>query len=308
MIRIRKILYPTDFSPASQPALLYAVFLARMYGAELHLMHAIVLHEDDPYNPAFHFPNLEAASQRLNEIASESMAALLAKTEIRDIGTVTAQRYAISAAPAIAEYASEGEADLIVMGTHGRRGFRKFVLGSVAGEVLRTASCPVLVVRGQRGTPPPFRSGRILVATDLSQHSKEVLAVGCGLARVSESGLDLVHVLEDLIHPAFYNMGASRVSDLQPDILERIEKSLEDLVTATSTCEEIQTECFAREGHPDREILRLGVERGSGLIVLADQGQRGLNEVLFGSTAERVVARAECPVLMLKPFGRSLVV
>ena len=73
MIQLRKILFPTDFSPCADQALDHALHLAQQYQAELHMLHAIVLHEDDPHNPAHHFPNLNEIHKRLQDLAHEKM-------------------------------------------------------------------------------------------------------------------------------------------------------------------------------------------------------------------------------------------
>jgi nucleotide-binding universal stress UspA family protein len=305
VIQIRKVLYPTDFSRASEPALLHAVYLAERYGAELHMLHAIVLHEHDPYNPAYHFPDVDRVSKRLGKIADDQMSALRREHSIQDLMVREVQTRGVSAGPAIAEYAHDQEIDLIVMGTHGRRGIRKLMLGSVAAEVVRLAPCSVLTVRGDQVAPAISEVHRLLVPVDFSEYAKGALAVACDLASILEAKIDLVHVVDDLLHPAFYNMGATRISDLQPDILERTRTSLRGLLGETTQCHEVDAEFFALEGHPAPEIHRLARDRNSDLIVLSTRGLRGLERMMFGNTAAKVVGQAECPVLIVKPFRKS---
>ena len=147
MIRIERILFPTDFFRCADQALDEALYLARRYGAELHMFHAIVLHAEDPHNPAHHFPDVEAIQARLEELAHTDMEAVLAEHEATGIVIRQVHARGISAAGAILEYAEENAADLIVMGTHGRTGIRRAVIGSVAEYVVRHAPCTVVCVK-----------------------------------------------------------------------------------------------------------------------------------------------------------------
>ena len=150
MIRLQKILFPTDFSPCADRAFDLALLLAQHFGAELHMFHAVVLHEDDPHNPAHHFPDPEAIHHRLERLADSEMARLLERQGATEARIRQVKSRGISAAPSILEYADECDADLIVMGTEGRRGPSHLLLGSVAEEVVGHARCPVLTVRSER--------------------------------------------------------------------------------------------------------------------------------------------------------------
>jgi nucleotide-binding universal stress UspA family protein len=150
MAPVTKILVPTDFSETADAALEYAKVLAGQLGASLHLLHVF----SDPYAAAACAPEVYAPPPpSLRELAKEEARECLrqrltADEEKRSGGTwdivsgLTAKQ--------IVEYADEHAMDLIVMGTHGRRGFAHLLLGSVAEHVVRTAGCPVLTVRGGR--------------------------------------------------------------------------------------------------------------------------------------------------------------
>jgi len=147
MNRIERILFPTDFSPCANEALDYALFLTRRYAATLHMLHAVVLHDDDPHNPAAHFADIDEIEQRLRDLARIEMKVSIRERADGRERIVMDQRRGISAAEVVLDYAREEEIDLIVIGTHGRRGPGKLPLGSVAEAVVRRAPCPVLTIK-----------------------------------------------------------------------------------------------------------------------------------------------------------------
>jgi nucleotide-binding universal stress UspA family protein len=306
MISIRKILFPTDFSDCSKSALRLAVKLAKENRAELHVMHAIVLLEDDPHDPAHHLPDPYQIRRILEELATKRMGTLVKDHDIPDLVVTRVHRRGISPAPPIVEYAEEADIDLIVMGTHGRRGVRKLLLGSVAAEVTRMAPCSVLTVpsRDDSGPAPDFR--RILVPVDFSDPSIHALKVACGLANDLGSRLYLAYVLGEILHPAFYNMGARRLSDFQPEALHWAKSALKEAAENTGNCGRIRMDYFALEGHAAREIVRFIRNHPTELIVMGSHGRTGIKQVLLGGTTEKVISGAECPVLVVKESGKPL--
>lgn len=139
MISLHRILSPTDFSAGSRRAAEYAGFLARKLGAELHLLHAVLVGQERAAGGD------EALSvEQLLERQAESLQSELGAPAI-ELRRIARRGY--SAGVVILEYAAEVDADLIVLGTHRRRGAQRLLLGSVAEEVVRYANCPVLTVR-----------------------------------------------------------------------------------------------------------------------------------------------------------------
>lgn len=142
---IRRILFPTDFSEPAEYARSYATELARQFGADLHMLHVLpdltLPLPDSPDSwttPDFALKaHLEAAERQL---AADGPADLL------DGGRITRKAVTGIAVEEIVKYATEHEIDLIIVGTHGRTGLFRLLLGSVAEKVVRLASCPVLTV------------------------------------------------------------------------------------------------------------------------------------------------------------------
>src|SRR5690606_9831741 len=142
------------------------------YGAELHMLNVLVLHEEDPHNPTHRFPDRAALQARLRAFAPDQTAEA---AELDRLVVKQVQRKEVSAALAIVAYAEEEGVDLVVMGTHGRRGVRHLLAGSVTEEVIRMAPCAVLSVRG-RGRPDTLGDIRhVLAPVDFSDDAKAAL-------------------------------------------------------------------------------------------------------------------------------------
>jgi nucleotide-binding universal stress UspA family protein len=206
MFELTSILVATDFSPGSHLALQHAIDLAKSTRAELHIVFAEVLH-GDPYD--------EGVRTRLHHLVEEQLK--LRQGENLQIHYAIERDFA--AAPAILRYAEDKHVDLVVMGTHGRRGLRRLMLGSVAQEVVRLAPCPVLTVRGydeKESTIQPIQS--ILVPIDFSDYSKAALLVARELAVLFGATLRVFHIVEDTFHPAFYGPFFQSVYDVEPKI------------------------------------------------------------------------------------------
>jgi len=164
----KQLLVPVDFSAASLQALAAARALAKTNGAELHLLHSV----DDVAWRYLGYP-LDALAQVQTAVTTSANEQLreLAIREQRD-GLAVETTLVVSARPAsaIVEYAREHRIDLIVMGTHGRGAMLRMMIGSVAEQVVRTAPCPVMVVRESRPGGPAA-----------SVRHAETSAVGAGL-------------------------------------------------------------------------------------------------------------------------------
>ena len=305
MLRIERILYPTDFFPCAAQALDHAVYLARRYRAELHALHAVVLHADDPHNPAAYVPDLEQAQRRVEELAKSSLEDAFRDRGDAGLRVVKARRRGFSAADVILEYADEREIDLVVMGTHGRRGLGHLFLGSVAEEVVRLATCPVLTIRERRRPLEAEAVERILVPVDFSSHSSGALRYAREIATTYGAKLDLVHVVEQVLHPEFYETAGVAPGAAGPELERRARAEMARLVEEGSD-PDVAFEAHVVDGRAARDLVEFARERESDLIVIATHGLTGIRHLLLGSVAEKVVRSAPCPVLTVKPFGRSL--
>lgn len=146
MIALKHVLVATDFSEPSQVALAYGRSLARTFGATLHILH-VVESLNATAGVEYFAASLPGVQASLENAARNRLDGLLSVDETVELRAQKAVRTWGSPAPAIIEYAEQTQIDLIVMGTHGRNALTRFLMGSVAERVVRTAPCPVLTVR-----------------------------------------------------------------------------------------------------------------------------------------------------------------
>ncbi len=280
-----RILLATDFSPHANGALAHAIRFADAFEAELHLLNVLV-----PYGPS---------SPLLEEFPGEPEArAALDRVNAGTSHVVRAVARGIAAAPTILDYADEHEIDLIVMGSHGRRGVRRFLLGSVTEEVLRSGRWPVLTVHqaAKDGLPRP-EYGHILAPVDFSAHTEPQVEMAAALARRFGATLELVHVVDPPIVPELYMPIAPLVVDVKratDQAMRRLGELAEPLKEELTVGSEVLV------GGSVREIMHRAKKRAD-LIVMPTHGYQGLDRILMGSVAEGVLRRATCPVLVLKP-------
>lgn len=303
-MQIKKVLYPTDFSRCANQALSRALQLAKQYDAELHMLHAMVLHQDDPHNPAHHIPNIEEINARLEQIAAEQMESVVKAYQADTLDIQKVQKRGLTPSEVILEYAAENDIDLIVMGTHGRRGARHFILGSVAEKVVRLAKCSVLTIREMED---PERIGpikQILVPVDFSKFSETALSCAKELAQPSKAKLQLLHVVEETVHPAFYVTGKTSIFEFIPDIKAKSEEAMKKLLVETPG-PKVDADFQVIEGRAARDISDFAEANDSDLIVISTHGLTGLEHFLLGSVTEKVVRTAPCPVFTVKSFGKS---
>jgi nucleotide-binding universal stress UspA family protein len=273
MITFRRILCPIDFSDGARRALDHAVELARWYAGSITALHVL---QPVPYTDPLMVGAIVFTPEDVERTAAD-----LASFIAEEIGGITVGTSVLQGAPAavIVEQARTLPADLIVIGTHGRRGFERFMLGSVTERVLRTAPCPVLTVpRGAADAvavgPVVFRN--IVCGVDFSPASTTALAYAASLAAESGARLTAIHVAEDL------SPEAARL------------RLHEEVATEAAVTEVIAT------GKPYRAILDRAQSDGADLIVIGVHGALTERLGFFGSTTNHIVREAACPVLSLR--------
>lgn len=292
-----KILCPIDFSAGSQQAMRVAVRLANERGAELVLLHV------------WHVPPLAFSGeymlsadliQEMSDAAQRSL-----DTALHDAIALGAKRATTKLATGvpwntITETATETTEDgfeLIVIGTHGRTGLTRFLLGSVAEKVVRHAPCSVLTVRPD-GDPQPFR--HVLCPVDFSASSRQAMELAAELVAPGGMGITLLHVLE---LPVAYS-GEPRLPELYRDLDKRSVDLLEQWATQLGAKTSVPVTARSRIGGAGGETLAvLDDDRTFDLVVMGSHGRSGIARVLLGSAAEKVVRHARCPVLVARRRG-----
>jgi universal stress protein A len=145
MIRLKNVVVATDFSEPSATALNYGRELARRFAAALHVLH-VADNIAERLSPEYYPMPLDRVQEEIDESARQQLDALLTSEDREQLHALPVIRRSVSVAAAIVAYAKEAGADLIVIGTHGRSGVSRLVMGSVAERVVRPASCPVFSV------------------------------------------------------------------------------------------------------------------------------------------------------------------
>jgi nucleotide-binding universal stress UspA family protein len=300
-MRFHKILFPTDFSSCANRALPYALTWASRFGGELEMLHAIILHGYQPLEGLQGFPDQEEIYEYFRRTAEEEM------DQIRSSHPAVVKqvhRRGVAAAPVILDHLAEHEVDLVVMATHGRRGPRRLLVGSVTEEVIRKSPCPVLTIKADEAHEQGDGIHRILVPLDFSEGCREALTTAHELASTFGAELDLLHVVEQPPYPVFYE-AVGGFADLYPPGLE--DESRRHLEALCSECgiDSSTAKTTVRTGIPGEEILAHASEHGADLIVVPTHGLTGVAYALLGSVTEKLVRRAECPVLVTRCAGAA---
>lgn len=296
MTAIKNIFCPIDFSDCSRHAVEYAVALARHFDATVTALHVVtpvaaLLPVDVPIYPPLGFTpeDLEQFRRQAAAFVRDESGGTRVYTEVLE-GNVTEE---------IVRRAETLPADLVVIGTHGRSGLDRFMLGSVTERILRKVSAPVLTVppRAVDAVPiGPIPFAQIVCAVDFSPASMRALHYAATLARGTNAVVTAVHVVEPV--PAFelVTMGGREGGELDELARAAARKRLNGAIAQGVRAANRWGEIVAT-GDPAREILRIARELHSDLIVI---GVSGGHFTTVGSTANHIVREASCPVLSLR--------
>lgn len=297
-ITIRNVLVATDFSEPARVGVEWAARVARDRAARLHVVHVV-----SPPMPVADFTTppitldrelRDAAGKRLDALLGEEpLAGLDAHAVLRD-GTPSI---------AVLDVAEEVDADLLVVGTRGLTGFRHLLLGSTAERIVQRATMPVLSVHPD-DRRPEGGPRTILVPTDFSEDAEAALSAASASlrSRRDEGGGDTRVILLHVYHvPAEYSTyGPSAAlyrlgEEMETALLERLEA-----LAAPLREEGRSVDVAAIPGIPGEVIVQQAEERRADLVAMGTHGRSGVAHLLLGSTAERVVQHAPCPVLTVR--------
>jgi nucleotide-binding universal stress UspA family protein len=152
----------------------------------------------------------------------------------------------------------------------------------------------------QSASVPRSTIKRILVPVDFSVHSKNALRYAITFAEQFDATLDLIYVVEQAVYPADLGFGQVVLPEVEEELQERGAGELEGLIDR-EIGNRVKATSVVRTGKPHQEILREAEKRNSDLIIVASHGHTGVEHILFGSTAMRIVRLAKCPVLTVRP-------
>jgi nucleotide-binding universal stress UspA family protein len=302
VIQITRILCPIDFSEFSRHALRHAIAVAGWYEASVSVLHVFT-----------NVPNMDVPGVPLadpnHELLIKSMRAFAGETP-PGVPVSLVARCASDVPREILDQAKTLMSDLIVIGSHGRSGFERLLLGSVTEKVVRKSPCPVMVV--PPGAADAQGTGlihggrpRILSAIDFSDASLGALEYAMSLAEEADADLTLLHSIEvppelrqPIPVPADFNIDQCHAA-AEAECLVRLRELVPPAVRIYC-----HVETAVREGAAYRQVLRLAAEQTTDLIVMGVHGRGAVDLLLFGSNTARVIRAAACPVLIVPtPHG-----
>lgn len=290
-ITVKNILFATDFSPCSNAALPYALSVARQFGATLHVAHVMPTPAEMLLMSPESWPTAAEEEEKLVQAYLERL-----EKEFQGLPhEVLTPRGRI--ASELAQIIAQREIDLLILGTHGRSGVRKLILGSVAEEIFRRAACPVLSVGPNVScrADGEIQFQNILFATDFSDDSLAALPYALSLAEEDQAQLSLLHVVEQ---PA---AGIADLAETKAYLMRRLKELVPS--AAEPWC---HAECLLEFGHqfapPADRILEIAKNRAADLIVLGARPVRGKLGLVthLASTTARILTQATCPVLTVR--------
>ncbi|MGB8062696.1 MAG: universal stress protein [Candidatus Sulfotelmatobacter sp.] len=300
-VSVKNVLFATDFSVSSEAALPYAAAICRHFGSTLHIVHVLsdaslllVTGGVDYVSMGTIYEDAHTeAKEKLDEIASR-LEGIPQRSYVRH-GQVWRSLNGII---------EDNQVDMIVVGTHGRTGLGKLLLGSVAEDILRHAPCPVLTVgpkvsgraklpefprKGHNLAPLELELQQIVLATDFTPSAPHIAQRAVKLAEEFRARLTLLHVIED------YTRLGSR-----PGPMEEGVRRLQALIPADAALQ-YPPETVLEFGSPAERILKVAAEREADMIVLGARSAADIGSThLPWSSAHHVIAQAHCPVLTIR--------
>ncbi|MCP4448535.1 MAG: universal stress protein [Myxococcales bacterium] len=289
------IVVATDFSDQANDAISHAAVIAKARNVELVLVHALSM-PDTGYNLPYSYRVPEAYLELANEIRQKSEAKLdKEKKRLEGLGLrVSIRCEAEMPDRSILDAAKACDAGLIVIGSHGRKGLARFLLGSVAEHVARHAPCDVLVARGPA---PEDGYHKLLVPTDFSEVGELVVEQAIGLVD-GKGEVDLLHCWELPGAPVNY-WGATDYG-----LCESINKGAEEFgskwVSRFGT-DDVPVVFSAERGDPRRSIEDRTKEHSYDLVVMGSHHRKGMQRLLLGSVAETTLRHVKTSVYITKP-------
>jgi nucleotide-binding universal stress UspA family protein len=293
MLEVKRILCPLDFSEFSVRAYCHALSLAEHYRAKLVALHIVEVWRHPSASFAASAALYDEYCQNLRGNGREQLQEFVKNyTHNDEVQPELVVDQGI-APDAILSFAQEEKSELIVMGTHGLRGFDRLMLGSVTDRVMRKAMCPVMAVR-----EPPHdlaaagqerryihRLNRILACTDFSEDSERALDYAISATAEYDAELTLLHVLERVPSP-----------NLTEQAIAEATGQLEKLLPP-ERCKSLKFKTEVRIGKPYQQIIEFARETQTDLTTMGVRGRGALDIAVFGSTTYRVMQLGPCPVL-----------
>ena len=294
--QMNTIFCATDFSKLAQEVVAYGITLAKEFNAKLIVCHVVDFPTVSMYGEAVSGP-IEHQN-RFMDYAKSEISRLIGDAPIDSQAIVTLGNTTEEISRMVVEF----NADLVITATHGRSGLKRFFLGSVTERLMRILPCPLLVLRGAEdgaeSTFQKFPFKRILVGCDFSSDSDLAFKNSLSMAQEFESELHMVHVVEPTGYKDLFKMPAESGDKFKEDLFDMIKGRLKSMVP-DEALNWLTLHTHLLVGKPYDEIIRCAEINDIDLIVLGIRGHGMVEDLLVGSTTDRVIRRAPCPVLSI---------
>jgi nucleotide-binding universal stress UspA family protein len=284
------ILVPTDGSPGAEAAAGHALNLARVFGSRIHVLSVVDERTSEGIRRSSWNRDWDPA-EPLEGQAREAVAALEDLVADRDVECRTAVRRGVPH-ETILEYAGNHGVDVVSMGTHGRTGLSRLLLGSVTERIVRSSDVPVL---SSRNPPDGETYDRILVPTDGSDTAAAAVDHALGLAARFGATVHAVSVIDTSALAGAFDTGPV-VDDVVAGVTEGCERAV---AAVADHCGErgVPAVTAVEQGTPYRVLTDYVAAEGIDLVAMGTHGRRGVGRYLLGSVTERVVRTSDVPVL-----------
>ena len=289
---VQLILCPIDFSPFSVLAYRHARSLAEHYRARLVALHVVELWRYPSAGFAASAQLYDEFCRAVDENGMQQLREFVKQHSHSEIQPELLVHQGM-AADSILLWAQAQKPDVIVMGTHGRRGYDRLMLGSVTDRVMRRATCPVLavsrpqieLVAADEGREKVHRLTRVLFCTDFSENSERALDYAISATAEYAAELTLLHVLD---HVPSGTEGEEAIAAGTA----RLEKLI-----PSEERKRLKIKTAVRTGKPYSQIIQLAEEAHSDIVIMGVRGRGAVDLAVFGSTTYRVMQLGPCPVL-----------
>lgn len=281
------ILVGFDESPSSRAAVIEASHWVKKHGGQLFLVHAVFFDTEELGN---------ATEQLEKRLKIGERVCIEAKETITKEFNIDAHYVLCEGEPpeVIAEVAQGKHADLIMLGTYGRKGLNRLLMGSVTSQVILNSSIDTLIVKKQCSEcTGSYKS--ILVPFDGSEFSKKALTRACQLSKIDRADVTVMYVIpryEEMID--FFKTDSIKNS-LHQEAIKIISRAV-----ALANIQGITPKTEIAEGHAAEKTVETAQRLKTDLIAMGSHGYRGINKAIMGSTAERVIMNSTCPVLVVR--------
>ncbi|MCK9420518.1 MAG: universal stress protein [Nitrospirae bacterium] len=278
-----------DESLSSKAALKEASRWVKVHGGKLLLIHAVFFDQEE-------FTILPSQMEKRFEFGTK--VCLDAKKSLQsEFGlNGSVESYICEGEPpeVIVETAQTNKSDLIALGTYGRKGFKRLLMGSVTSQVIMNSPCDVLVVT-RECTRCTGKYSSMLVPFDGSESSKKALVRACELSRLDGGEITVLYVI-----PRYEEMmDFFKTETITKSLFQEAEK-IADVAKKLAAEQGVQIKAVVQEGHASDKIIELSDKFKNDLIVMGTHGWSGMNKAIMGSTAERIIANAERPILIVR--------